>query len=290
MGTGTLHFKPGPLISAYLAPLMNKRIILRGVKIIIIVYCSVGIALYYLQQRFLFHPEKLSAAYVYHFDSPFEELNIPFNKTDTINMIKFFPTDSLRKGVVLYFHGNKDNVERYAKFAKNFTKHGYEVWMEDYPGFGKSVGERSERKMYQQALQIQKMALGKYGKDSIILYGKSFGTGIAAHTAAASDCKMLILETPYYSIPALFSCYAPIYPTAAMSDYNIPTHEFLGEVKYPVTIFHGTDDAVIPYRCAAKLKNSLKPTDEFITIERGTHQNLNDFDLFRHKLDSLLSL
>ena len=162
--------------------------------------------------------------------------------------------------------------------------------MEDYPGFGKSTGGRTEKKMYQQALQVQQMAASRYGKDSIIIYGKSFGTGIAAYVASESDCKRMILETPYYSIPSLFSCYAFIYPTAAMSTYKIPTYTFLQDVHYPISIFHGTDDGVIPYRCAAKLKTVLKPTDEFITIEKGTHQNLNDFDLFKQKLDSLLNL
>lgn len=269
---------------------MKRKIFFRWIKIIIILYCSTGIVLYYLQERFLFHPEKLSQAYVYDFKAPFEEINIPFNGTDTINLVKFFPKDSTRRGVVVYFHGNKENIERYAKFAGNFTKHGYEVWMEDYPGFGKSTGERTEKKMYQQALQIQKMAAGRYGKDSIIIYGKSFGTGIASYIASESDCKRIILETPYYSIPALYSCYAPIYPTELMSTYKIPTNTFLQDVHYPVSIFHGTNDGVIPYRCAVKLKSVLKPTDEFITINKGTHQNLNDFPLFRQKLDSLLEL
>ncbi|MBK7375121.1 MAG: alpha/beta fold hydrolase [Chitinophagaceae bacterium] len=264
-----------------------KRTFFRWLKILIIIYCSIGIVLYYLQEKFLFHPEKLSNAYVYRFDGPFEEINIPFSETDTINMIKFFPTDSVRRGVVLYFHGNKQNIERYAKFAANFTRHGYEVWMEDYPGFGKSTGKRTEKKLYEQALQIQKMAAGRYGRDSIILYGKSFGTGIAAYVASETNCKRLILETPYYSIPALFSCYAPIYPSAYMSTYKIRTFRFLEDVHCPVSIFHGTNDGVIPYRSAEKLKHAIKPTDEFITIEKGTHQDLNDFPLFRQKLDSL---
>jgi len=267
---------------------MKRKTLFRWLKIIIIIYCSIGIALYYLQEKFLFHPEKLSDAYVFNFKVPFEEVDIPINNTDTINMIKFFPKDSVRRGVVIYFHGNRENIERYAKFADNFTSHGYEVWMEDYPGFGKSTGERTEKKMYEQALQIQKMAARKYGKDSIILYGKSFGTGIAAYVASESDCKMVILETPYYSIPSLFSCYAPIYPTSSMSTYKIPTYKFLEDVHYPISILHGTADAVIPYRCAAKLKKVLKPTDEFITVEKGAHNNLNDFPLFKQKLDSLL--
>jgi len=273
----------------YLALFMNRKIY-RWLKIIVLLYSLIGITLFYLQERFLFHPEKFSNAYVYHFKIPFEEVNIPFNSTDTINMVKFFPADSVRRGVVLYYHGNKENIERYAKFADNFTKHGYEVWMEDYPGFGKSTGERTEKKLFEQAYQIRKIAASKYGADSIIIYGKSFGTGIAAYVASESNNKRLILETPYYSIPSLFSCYAPIYPTSKMSNYKIPTNEFLTDVKCPISIFHGTDDCVVPYRNASRLKSVLKQGDEFVTIDKGTHHNLNDFSLFQHKLDSLLSL
>jgi len=266
----------------------RKKILFRWIKIIVLLYSVIGIALFYLQEYFLFHPTVMARNHPYTFNIPFAEMDLPFNNTDTVNLVKFFPTDSSRRGVVIYFHGNRENIIRYAKFSDNFTKHGYEVWMEDYPGFGKSVGQRTEKILYQQAVQLYKLALTKYHKDSIVIYGKSLGTGIAAYLAAVSDAKQLILETPYYSIPALYSCYAPIYPSERMAKYKIPTYEYLREVKYPITIFHGTSDGVIPYRCASKLKAVLKPTDEFITIEGGTHHNLNNFPLFHHVLDSLL--
>lgn len=269
---------------------MNRKTIFRWLKITVLIYSCIGIMLYYLQEYFLFHPEKLPGDHIFQFDVPCEEVNIPMNDTDTVNMVKFFPADSVRRGVVVYFHGNRQHIERYAKFAGNFTKHGYEVWMEDYPGFGKSTGKRTEKKLYEQAMQVQKMAASEYGPDSIIIYGKSLGTGIAAYVASRSNNRNLILETPYYSIPSLFSCYAPIYPAGKMSTYKIPANEYLSEVKYPVTIFHGTDDGVIPYRNAARLKNILKSSDEFITIEAGTHHNLNEFPLYQQKLDSLLKL
>jgi uncharacterized protein len=265
-----------------------KRKIFRWIKIIIILYCAIGIALFYLQEFFLFHPEKLARDYVRHFDMPFQEINIPFNENDTMNMVQFFPKDSLRKGVVLYFHGNKQNIERYAKFVNIFTKHGYEVWMEDYPGFGKSTGKRTEKKLYEQAMAIYRMAKGKYSNDSIILYGKSFGTGIAAYVASQTKAKQLILETPYYSIPDLFSSYAPIYPTQRMSTYKIPSFEYLEKVNYPITIFHGTNDGVIPYSNAKKLKILLKPTDIFITVPGATHQNINATKIYFEIMDSLL--
>lgn len=256
---------------------------------LVFLYAFIGIALFFLQDYFLFHPVKLDRNYRYQFYVPFEEVDIPFNKTDTISMVKFFPADTVSRGVVIYLHGNKGNINRYAKFAANFTKHGYEVWMEDYPGFGKSVGARNEKILYQQAEQIYTLVATKFKKESIIIYGKSFGTGIAAYLASVKNCKQLILETPYYSILDLFNCYAPVYPTASMASYKIPVYQYLRNVKISITIFHGTDDGVIPYHCASKLKTVLKTTDQFITIKNGTHHNLNDFALFHQKLDSLLA-
>lgn len=267
---------------------VKKKRIFFWVKLIIIIYCGGGISLYYLQDYFLFHPKKLAADHAFSFKIPFKEFQIPVNKTDTISLIKFFPSDSFPKGVVVFFHGNMENVEYYERFVPAFTKHGFEVWMPDYPGYGKSTGERNEKKLYETAWLVQKLAMNKYHSDSIIVYGKSLGTGIAAYVATVSKCKQLILETPYYSISGLFARYAFIYPTSAMIRYKIPTGEFLEEVKVPVTIFHGTSDHIIPYRFAEKLKVSLKPGDQFITIPGGKHNDLPNSEIYQRAMDSLL--
>ncbi len=266
----------------------NKNKIYRWVIRIVILYVAIGIGLFVFQQTFILHPTKLANNYTFKFDGKFEEINIPFNDTDTLNLIKFLPSDTIRKGVVIYYHGNMNNVEHYAGFTKPFTSKGYEVWMEDYPSFGKSTGKITEQKLYQQAMQVKKMANTKFSNDSVILYGKSLGTGIAAYVASNTKAKMLILETPYYSIPALFNCYAPIYPTAAMATFKIPTYEYIQSVKYQITIFHGTSDGVIPYRSSLKLKAFLKPIDTYITIPNADHININKTKLYLNKIDSLL--
>ncbi len=268
----------------------NKHKWFRRLKILILVYCGVGIILFYLQEKILFHPEQLDSNYTFSFDQPFEEINMPFNSTDTVCMIKFYPADSARKGVLIYFHGNKKNVEHYARFVPSFTAKGYEVWMPDYPGFGKSTGERTEQKLYTIAYEVQKMAAVKYRPEQIIIYGKSLGTGIAAYIASVKPCQRLILETPYYSIPSLFRSYAFMYPASVLSNYKLPTHEFLADVKAPVAIFHGTGDWVVPYRSGARLKKMLKPGDVFIKIPEGSHNNLSQSPIYQKSLDSLLSL
>ncbi len=216
------------------------RILVRWIKILLLVYVMIGIGLYFFQDKLLLHPVPLPPDYEYTFSIPFKEVNIPINSKENLNIIQFPPRDSARKGVVLYFHGNKNNIYRYSASSKNFTRNGYEVWMPDYPGFGKTTGDLTEKKLYDEALLVYKLALMKYKADSIIIYGRSFGSGIASQLASIRECRRLILETPYYSIPALFSHYAPIYPTGLLSKYKLPVNEYLPEVTAPITIFHGT--------------------------------------------------
>ena len=251
-------------------------------------YCGIGIALFYLQDKCLLHPSKLAPEYKFSFKSPFKELTIPVNNTDTISLIHFFPSNAIKKGIVIYFHGNAGNVEAYSKSANFFTDKGYEVLMSDYPGFGKSTGVITEQKLYQQAFQLYKLAQQYYQEDSIIVYGQSFGTGVAANLASYSKPRHLILESPYSSIPDLFRSYTYIYPVASMANFKLPTIEYVADVKAPIIIFHSPDDEVIPFSCAEKIKQSLKSTDKFITIEGVTHNNISASDAYNSEMNRLL--
>jgi uncharacterized protein len=265
----------------------KRRKLFRWIKIILIAYGLIGIAVYYLQDYILFHPESLSRNHRFGFKEPHKDINIPYDNQSNLNIVEFTTLQPVR-GVVLYFHGNRKNISWYAHYAGNFTRHGYEVWMIDYPGYGKSTGPITEQRLYDYAVQLYKLARSRFAKDSIVIYGKSMGTGIAAYIASKRDCKQLILETPYYSMTSLMGHYLPIYPVSRMIHYKIPTWQYLKEVIAPVTIFHGTSDGIIPYGNALQLESSLKPADQFITIEGGSHNDLNDFPLFHQKLDSLL--
>lgn len=260
----------------------------RWLKIIVLVYALIGILFYSFQRKILFQPVVVAQDSSYRFDQPFEEVWIPVDESAKTHLIHFTVPDSLRKGLVLYFHGNRGNIRRYRRFVERFIHNGYAVWMPDYPGFGKSTGTLSETAMYEQALQVYKRARQFYEPTDIIIYGKSMGTGVAVQLASVRDCKRLILETPYNSMRSLVGIYLWMYPLKSILKYQFPSNEYMKKVVAPVSIFHGTDDGVIPYSNASKLKQVLKPGDEFIAIENGTHRNLNNFELMQRKLDSLL--
>ena len=268
---------------------MKRRTVFRWLRLIILFYALLGILVYYLQDYLILHPKVLSPGYQFPFAQPFKEVNIPYNSTSSINIVQFKTNDSIAKGVILYFHGNRDNITRYSGIAPQVTKHGYEIWMIDYPGFGKSTGKFTEQQLYNWAMVFYKLARARFSPDSIIIYGRSLGSGVAAQLASVRDCKRLILETPYFSMPSVFGSYAPFYPFNKIIHYQFPTWEFLKKVDAPVTIFHGEDDGVIPIRNARKLIPSLKKIDEFVVIKEGSHNDLFKFPEYIVKLDSLLN-
>lgn len=269
---------------------LSRRKISNWIKVVIVIYSLTGIALFYLQDKFLFHPKLLQQNHVFTIKHSFKEYNIPLNKTDTINLLRFIPIDdTVCKGAVIYFHGNANNIESYVPAIDIFIEHGYEVWMPDYPGFGKSRGVLNENTLYEMAFQIKRLCNQYINDSNVIIYGRSLGTGIAANLASSCQTKRLVLETPYYSIPDLYFSYVPIFPMTAMSKFKFPTGEFLKDVMSPVMIFHGTNDDVIPLSCAEKLKPLLKPTDKFIVIKDAGHNDINKNEAYKKAMNSILN-
>jgi hypothetical protein len=270
-------------------PAPRKSRAFRLVVSLVIIYLMGATVLYFFQEKFLFHPEPIERNRPHRFDMPFEETDIPFSATDTINLVKFFPDTSVAaRGLLIYFHGNQKNITRYAPFAANFTRSGYEVWMPDYPGFGKSTGELTEKKMYRMAEQLYRLAEPRFGASRILVYGRSMGSGTAAYLASVKPVKALVLETPYCSIPELVSDYVPFYPCRLLLRYEFPVRNFLSETDCPVTIFQGTDDWVVRHAHARRLEKSLKAGSRFVSIEGGSHNNLGDYPLYHRILDSVL--
>ena len=257
----------------------------RFLLVTILIYVAGGLALYFTQELFLFHPKPVPLSYKYEFADHFEESNISF-RGNNLNFVRFL-TKNKPKGIVLFFHGNMGNVEHYKRYPRLFTENDHEVWMIDYPGFGKTTGKKTEEVMYQQALYLYGKAVKRVAADSIIIYGKSIGTGIASYLAAKKPCKMLVLETPYYNIVSLARSYFPVYPVSLLLKYAFPNNKHLKSIRVPVTIFHGTEDEIIPYRHAIKLKKE-NPKVNLVTIENGKHNDLFEQPVYKEKMKQLL--
>lgn len=267
---------------------IRKAVIRRWVLGIVVGYLLVGLALYFLQEKFLFHPEVIPADQPLQIAQPHEEMRMRITDDRVVHITRFPVADSIRQGVVLYFHGNRGNVERHASQADLFLPHNWEVWMPDYPGYGKSTGERSEETMKEEAELLFKLARSRFAADSIIIYGRSMGSGPATWLASRVDCRRLVLESAFTSIPALMRNYAFLYPTEWMANYQFDNAERLPEVDAPVTIFHGTDDHTVGIKHARRLAGTRQTQTTLIEIDGAGHNNMREFPGFVDAVGELL--
>ena len=241
--------------------------------------------LYLVQDKIIFQAVKLPAEYKFEFAQEFTELSIITRDGHEINSIIFSPGNANLKGTVIYFHGNSDNMQRWGEYAVDFTSLGYAVLMIDYSGYGKTSGKPSEAQLFQDAEDTWLWAQDHLPSKEFIIYGRSMGAALASRLASLHEPKHLVLETPFYELG--LNHFNLFFPYGLK--YQFANYRYLPQVKCPVTIFQGTNDWVVPYSSAQKLAPLLKPTDKFITIEKGGHKNLREFDKYHNELAKVLN-
>ncbi|MGK0254692.1 MAG: alpha-beta hydrolase superfamily lysophospholipase [Mariniflexile sp.] len=259
------------------------------IVIIFIAYVAISIALYYLQDYMLFKPEKLSKDFQFNYDNQeFKEYNLETRDGAIINGIRFFPKGE-SKGVVLYLKGNSKSIKGWGKFAVDFTRHGYNVFMVDYRGFGKSTGRRSQKAIKRDLQEVYNKIKELTTEDRIILYGRSLGSGFAAKLASMNNPKMLVLDAPYYSLTKVTARYAPFMPLSILIKYPLPTYKWLKYVQCPIHIIHGTNDTLIPYKTSVKLSQVNPSLTKLHTVIGGGHKNLNNFESYHKMIHEILN-
>ena len=268
------------------------EIFLKILKYALIFYVLLVTLATIFQEKILFRNTQMDMNYQYQFKSNFEEIWFTPEADVKLNAL-YFKTDSTkRKGLILYFHGNADDLRRWGKYAEDFTKNGYDILMMDYRQFGKSTGEMSEKAFHADARYIYEWAKKRFPENEIIIYGRSLGTGIATRLASETNPKMLLLETPYYSLIDVGMSYLPIIPYDYLLRYKMRTDLFIKQVRCKIHLFHGTKDEIVPYQSSLKLAALLnkKPFEIVTTIPNGKHKNLGEFREYQVALDSILSV
>ena len=270
---------------------MKKKIFLPIFACLILIFAGVSY-IYTHQEEMLFQKATLPQDYTFTFDEPFDELFLDTEEGARINAL-FFNTDK-PKGVVLYFHGRGGNLSgNWGRLSKEFTSRGYDLFIMDYRGFGKSTGKLSEKALCHDADFCYDYLNNTYREDQIVVYGRSLGTGIATYVASHHDPKTLVLESPYFNILDLTPRQAPYLPRFLIPmilKYHFRTDKWIVRVDAPIHIFHGTEDELVPYDSSTRLLKLLKDKRDasLYSIEKGKHNHLRFHPKYQNALSTIL--
>lgn len=246
--------------------------IIKAAGILLVIYLLIVGLMYFFQENLIFHPEELNRDYAFDFEVPHEELFIEAADGALLNGLLFKADSS--KGLIFYLHGNRGSLRRWGRIADTYTELGYDLFMLDYRGYGKSEGAiSSEGQVYSDLQAAYKKLEERYPE--IVILGYSIGSGLAAKLAADNEAELLILQAPYYSLVDMMENLYPLIPTTVLK-YRFETAQHLRKVEEPVVIFHGDADNVIYYGASLKLKEHLKPGDTLITLPDQGHNGFTD--------------
>jgi uncharacterized protein len=270
----------------------TTKFLLWTAGLVLLLHLVASVLIYFFQDHIIFQHKKLSADYVFQFESnirqeKFEEFFIKTEDGETLNAL-LFKTSLRSKGLILYFHGNADNLQRWGKYAVDFTSLGYDILMMDYRGYGKSTGKPGERVLYKDALTVLRWTEKNLLYPKLIIYGRSLGSAIASNLATIVNPDLLILETPFDELKG--AVYEPLKPLIYFLPFRstFSNKTFLSKVNCNKVIIHGDRDQVVPLSSALRLKEVLKEEDQFVIIEGGSHRNLRDFKEFHKVLAEVL--
>ena len=244
------------------------------------------VAAYFLQDKFIFRPEKLPADFTYKYDIPFKELFFDVEPGVRINGLHFYRPEPA--GLILYFHGNTRSIKGWAKYSRDFYRYNYDVILLDYRGFGKSTGRRSEKEMLDDMQFIYDKLKLMCAEDHIIVYGRSLGSGFATKIASDNNPRYLILDSPFYNFGTVVMRFLPFLPVHYIIRYQLRTDKWIRDVKCHTYIIHGTKDWLIPIRHSEKLQQLNPQKITLIRIQGGGHNNLPSFPEYHNFIRDIL--
>lgn len=249
---------------------------------LLVIYSLVCGLLYFSQERIIFHPDKLPENYSF---SEGEEVELPVG--DGISLNCLWMKEPSSKGAILYLHGNRGSNERCLHQARSMAGNSYDIFMPDYRGFGKSDGQiASEEQLFSDAQAAYDFLKKHYAEDRIVVVGYSIGSGMASHVASQNNPQQLMLLAPYTSVVDLKNGMAPFLPDFLLK-YPLRNDAILQGVKFPVTLFHGSFDEVIPFQCSEKLCAINPGLFKLVKLDEG-HRGVVFSPIFQNTVSQLL--
>ena len=222
------------------------------------------------------HPEKMGLAY--------EDVRLPMGEGRHLHGW-FLPAKAPR-GTILHLHGNAENISTFISLVHWLPARGYNVFLLDYRGYGRSDGVATIPDVHvdaQNALQYL-VERGGPGSERLVVLGQSLGGSVGiyavAHSAQRERVKAVISEGAFsgYSriarekMDSLWLTWPLQWPLSLLFSDEYSAEQALPRLgQVPLLVIHGTADKVVPYSHAQRLAGAAPGPHELWTVEGGAH-------------------
>jgi len=157
------------------------------------------------------------------------------------------PSNSLSHFILIYFHGNGEDVYLAYDLLSNLRNNlQINVMAVEYPGYGIYKGSPSAERIIQDSIHVYDyiVDLG-FKKQNILVLGRSIGSGAATELAVKKEIGILALISPFTSLKDVVKeMVGSMFKFLLKERFN--NMENIAKINCPTLLVHGSLDTMIP--------------------------------------------
>ncbi len=194
--------------------------------------------------------------------------------------VTFLTADGLRLGgwfvaasgpsrpTVIVFSGNAGHRGYRAPLAAALQRHGMNVLLTDYRGYGGNPGQPTEDGLAADARAARAFVRSRPDVDQarVVYFGESLGAAVALRLAVEDPPSALVLRSPFASMALVGQYHYPILPVRLLLRDRFPSIDRAPQLRSPVLVIAGTRDTIIPIDHTRRLYDAIVAPKRFVEL------------------------
>lgn len=200
---------------------------------------------------------------------------------------------------LIYFHGGNESCASFNAEGAAFNRHGINVFLATYRGYGRSAGTPSLASMIKDGRSLFVLAtewLKAQGcSGPVFVMGRSLGSVCAIDVVHShgETAKGLLIESGFCeTAPLLQALGVPISAISPDESEGFGNLRKIAAIKLPTMIFHGAKDCLVPVIQAEKLQAFAGARNkQFFIMPGATHDTVSKTagDLYYQKIKDFIN-
>jgi hypothetical protein len=179
---------------------------------------------------------------------------------------------------VLVFNGNAGNRAHRGPLAAALHRHGLQVLLVDYRGYGGNPGAPSENGLTIDGRAARAYLAGRPDVDRsrLVYFGESLGTAVAVDLAVEHPPAALVLRSPFTSMGDLGQHHYPFLPVRLLLRDRFAAIDQIQRIRVPLLVIAGGHDRIVPIENSRRLYDAAVAPKALLVLPDADH---NDYEL-----------
>jgi fermentation-respiration switch protein FrsA (DUF1100 family) len=186
--------------------------------------------------------------------------------------------DAASRPTVIYFYGNGSCMAWSKDVFEDLRRHGFNVIVPDYEGYGMSAGSPSEAGCYATADAAYDYLLSRddVDKNKIDVLGWSLGGAVAIDLANRKSIAAVATLSAFTSMDDMARDTVPWLPTSLILRSHFNNLAKISKLNCPLLIGHGMKDDLVPPAMADRLAAAAHGNITRVRVDGAGHNDIFD--------------